>query len=112
MEIPNYLNLSYAFGRQLFVKHFERKKEKLHLISLRDAISIAQKQPTPPTYEQALRIVNDIDENLYKFCSSQLSKKNENDTVKLFRELADAETGGQFKMDQGGPFCFGARGSI
>jgi hypothetical protein len=54
--------------------------------SVRDAISFAQKKPTPPTYEQALRITRDIDEQLYQFCSNQLAIKNENDIVKLFKE--------------------------
>lgn len=62
------------------------------IVSVRDAISIAQKKPIPPTYEQALRIVHDIDENLYNFCSKELTRKNENDTVKLFKERAEAES--------------------
>jgi hypothetical protein len=62
------------------------------VVSIRDAISFAQKKSVPPTYEQALRITYDIDENLYNFCSGQLTKKNENDTVKLFKEKAAAES--------------------
>lgn len=62
------------------------------VVSVRDAISLAQKKSTPPTYEQALRITHDIDEKLYEFCSKQLTKKNENDTVKLFKERAEAES--------------------
>jgi hypothetical protein len=62
------------------------------VVSVRDAISLAQKKQVPPTYEQALKITHDIDEKLYNFCSQQLTKKNENDTVKLFKERADAET--------------------
>ena len=62
------------------------------VVSVRDAISIAQKKAVPPTYEQALRIIHDIDEHLYGFCSKELTHKNENDTVKLFKERAEAES--------------------
>lgn len=72
----------------------DRKKEVAFniVVSVRDAISIAQKKQTPPTYEQALRITHDIDENLYNFCSKQLTNKNENDIVKLFKERAEIES--------------------
>ncbi len=62
------------------------------LVSIRDAISIAQKKSAPPSYEDALRITHDVNQDLYNFCSKQLTKKNENDTVKLFKEKAEAET--------------------
>lgn len=72
----------------------DRKKEVAFniVVSVRDAISIAQKKQTPPTYEQALRITHDIDEVLYNFCSKQLTNKNENDIVKLFKERAEVES--------------------
>lgn len=68
------------------------------VVAVRDAISLAQKKSVPPTYEQALRITHDIDENLYEFCSNLLTKKNENDVVKLFKERAEAESIKQGKI--------------
>lgn len=62
------------------------------VVSVRDAISIAKKNSIPATYEQALKLTHDLDENLYTFCSAQLTKKNENDIVKLFKERAEAES--------------------
>jgi hypothetical protein len=59
---------------------------------IRETISIAQKRTIKPTYEQALKIIFDIDENFYNFCSAQLTKKNENDLVKFYKELASVES--------------------
>ena len=72
------------------------------VVSVRDAISIAKKRSIPATYEQALKLTHDLDENLYNFCSAQLTKKNENDTVKLFKERAEAESlvqGNKIKLE-------------
>jgi hypothetical protein len=58
--------------------------------SVREAVSIAQKKGTPPTYEQALQIIHDVDPSLYQFCSNQLQNKNENELAKLFKDKAVA----------------------
>ncbi len=75
------------------IQEFQKRDVAFNiLVAVRDAISLAQKKSIPPTYESALRITHDLNEDLYNFCSSQLTKKNENDTVKLFKERAEAET--------------------
>lgn len=58
------------------------------LVSIRDVVSIAQKKQQPPTYEQAFRLLYDLDEELYNEFDKILSEKNDNDIVKLYKEEA------------------------
>jgi hypothetical protein len=62
------------------------------LVSIRDAVSFAQKNGVPPTYEDSLRICHDINEDMYEFLVSQLTKKNESDLTKLYKDKAAAES--------------------
>lgn len=60
--------------------------------SVREAVNLARKTGAAATYEQALQITHDVDPKLYEFCTKQLTKKNENDLVKLFKEKAAAQS--------------------
>lgn len=60
--------------------------------AVREAIDIANKKAGPPTYEQTLQILHDIEPNLYEFCNEQLKNKNENEMARLFKERAAVET--------------------
>jgi len=42
--------------------------------ALREAISLAQNAPAPPSYADTIRLIHDIDPALYEFCTAQLSK--------------------------------------
>jgi hypothetical protein len=60
------------------------------LIAIRESVSIARKLPQPITYEHALDLISDLDPILYTQISKLLSNKNESDTVKYFKEKAEA----------------------
>lgn len=62
------------------------------VVGLRDALNIAIKKQIPPTYEQTLNILHDIDPNIYKYCTQVLLSKNENETVKLYKAKAEAQS--------------------
>ena len=56
--------------------------------ALRDTVFIATRKPHPPTYEQSLRLVHDLDEKLYENYVNLLTEKNDSDVVKLYKEEA------------------------
>jgi hypothetical protein len=58
------------------------------IVSVRDTINFAQRSNRAPTYEQALRLIHDLDPDLYQDFVKILREKNENDTVKLYKEQA------------------------
>lgn len=62
------------------------------ITSIRDAISIASRKSHPPTYEQSLRIIHDIDPELYEEFDNILTEKNENDIVKYYKEEAKLQS--------------------
>lgn len=62
------------------------------VVGFRDVIGIAQNNIQPPTYEHALRLIYDVDSDLYDRMINVLSEKNENDTVKLYKEEAKLQS--------------------
>lgn len=56
--------------------------------AIRDTIFIASRKQQPPTYEQSLRFVYDLDEDLYKDFIRLLTEKNDSEIVKLCKEEA------------------------
>lgn len=58
------------------------------VVGIRDAISLAVKQQQPPTYEQVLGILYDLDPDLYNDVCRLIIAKNDNDIVKYYREEA------------------------
>ena len=62
------------------------------VVGLRDALSLATKKQQPPTYEQALGILHDLDVDLYEDVCKLISSKNDNDIVKYYKEEAALQT--------------------
>lgn len=62
------------------------------VVGIRDAVSLAAKKQHPPTYEQALTIIHDLDADLYTDISNLISAKNDNDIVKYYREEAHLQS--------------------
>ncbi|MGN6178652.1 MAG: hypothetical protein ACTHNW_05700 [Mucilaginibacter sp.] len=67
------------------------------IVGLRDTINIAKKHTQPATYEQSLRLVYDLDEDLYYDFINILTEKNDNDIVKLYKEEARLQSSIQSK---------------
>lgn len=62
------------------------------VVGIRDAVSIATRKSQPPTYEQSLRLIHDLDPDLYETFNNILSEKNDSDLVKYFKEEAALQT--------------------
>ena len=62
------------------------------VVGMRDALSLATKKQQPPTYEQALTIINDLAPDLYNDVCKLISAKNDNDIVKYYREEAHIQS--------------------
>lgn len=62
------------------------------VVGMRDAVSLATRKGQPPSYEQSLRLYNDLDPEIYNDFDQLLAEKNDNDIVKLYREEAKLQT--------------------
>lgn len=62
------------------------------LVATRDTLNFATHKSIPTTYEQAFNVIADIDPGLYKAMNQYLSARNENDELKLFKEMARNES--------------------
>lgn len=62
------------------------------VVGMRDAISLATKQQQPPTYEQILGFLYDLDFDLYNDVCHLIMAKNDNDIVKYYREEAKLQS--------------------
>ncbi|UOE50346.1 hypothetical protein MTO98_04575 [Mucilaginibacter sp. SMC90] len=62
------------------------------VVGIRDTINLAKKQQQPATYEQSLRLIYDLDPELYRDFDRILTEKNDNDIVKLYREEAKLQS--------------------
>lgn len=58
--------------------------------AVRDAVSIASHKQLPPTYEQSLRFIHDLDPELYEKFDRLLNEKNESEFVRFYKEKAAA----------------------
>lgn len=62
------------------------------LSATRDALNLAVDKTIPVTYEQAFAIIQDLDPTLYKNINENLKSKNENDELKLYKEIARTQS--------------------
>lgn len=62
------------------------------VVAVREAITIANKSQQPLSYQTALGYIRDVDENVYDSISKLMIDKNESDTVRLYKELAEADS--------------------
>jgi hypothetical protein len=60
--------------------------------ALREAVSLAKKDPQPITYENTLQYIRDLSPESYQQIVSLLQHKNESAEVKYFKELAEVMT--------------------
>ncbi|WP_291146399.1 hypothetical protein [Flavobacterium sp. UBA7680] len=66
---------------------------------IRDAVSIATRKQFPPTYEQSLRFLYDLDEGLYNEFEKLLSEKNDSEIVRQYKEEAILSSGNGEQTD-------------
>lgn len=60
--------------------------------AVREVIKIATKSPMPITYERALDYIGDINPDYHRSFTNLLTRKNESDTVKLYKEIAASKS--------------------
>lgn len=59
--------------------------------ALREGITIARRSPQHLSYERVFDVIYELDPLLYEQAISLLTQKNESDTVKLYKEMANAK---------------------
>ena len=62
------------------------------LIAHRDLLQFANKTKQPPTYENAIGLLNQLAPEIYSEVTSLLTKKNESELIHYFKELAEIKT--------------------
>jgi hypothetical protein len=62
------------------------------VVAIRDTLSLAKKSEPQPTYENAIRILHDINPELYEEVIKQLPQKNLSETAKLYQGIAEAQS--------------------
>ncbi len=60
--------------------------------ALREVVSISKKLNQPISYEQTLDLIQDLNPEIYDSVTVLMDRKNENDWVKYYKELADAQS--------------------
>lgn len=81
-----------------FLKELKQDEDKRRniafqtIVGLRDALGLATKKQQPPTYEQSLAILYDLNEDFYNDVCDLISSKNDNDTVKYYKEEATLQS--------------------
>ncbi len=60
--------------------------------AIRESLTLAKKSTTSVTYEFAFSIIHDLNPQLYDSIISLLVSKNENEIVKYYKEMAEAES--------------------
>ncbi len=62
------------------------------VVAHRDLLHLAIKRKQPPTYENAFGLINEYSPDLYKEVTELLTKKNESDLVKYYKESAEIQS--------------------
>ncbi|MBK8367666.1 MAG: hypothetical protein IPL10_09665 [Bacteroidetes bacterium] len=62
------------------------------IVAHRDLLQLANKRSTPPTYENALGLLNEIAPDLYEQFTVLLSRKNDSELVQYFKDLAEIKS--------------------
>ena len=74
-------------------KETDRRDIAFQMVNaLREVVSISRKLNQPISYEQTLDLVQDLNPEIYESVSSLLTRKNESDWVKYYKELAEAQS--------------------
>jgi hypothetical protein len=75
------------------IEEEERRNTALQIVgTLREAINLGKKEQNPITYEKTLDILSEVKPSFYNPIIKLLSNKNESDLVKLYKELAEAQS--------------------
>lgn len=59
------------------------------IVANRDLLQLANKKKQPPTYENALGLLNELAPQLYEEFTELLSRKNDSELVRYFKDLAE-----------------------
>lgn len=62
------------------------------LVAHRDLLAIANKRKQPPTYENALGLLNELAPDIYDEITKLLSRKNESELIRYFKDLAEIKS--------------------
>jgi len=78
----------------------ERRNNAFQAVNaLREAVTIAKRNPQPVTYEQTLDLIHDLDPSIYKEVIKLLARKNENDFVKYYKQKAEVKSTKEVEID-------------
>lgn len=58
------------------------------IVATRDLLSIAMKKSMLPTYESSIKVLYDLDPELYHYINKFISQRNDNDILKFYKEKA------------------------
>jgi hypothetical protein len=83
--------MSY-FNNESIPEEERRDKAFQTIVAHRDLLQLAIKKSQPPTYENAFGLINEHSPELYKEIINLLTKKNESDLVKYYKETAEIQT--------------------
>lgn len=78
------------FGNHEIEEELRRDCAFQSVVSIREAVSIARKVSQPITYEHALDLIYDLNPTVYEQVTKLLTNKNESETVKYYKEKAEA----------------------
>lgn len=71
----------------------DRRDISFQLVNaLREVVSISKKLNQPISYEQTLDLIQDLNPEIYNSVTILMDRKNENDWVKFYKELADVQS--------------------
>lgn len=62
------------------------------LIAHRDLLQFANKSKQPPTYENAIGLLNELAPEIYTEITTLLTKKNDSELIQYFKELAEIKS--------------------
>lgn len=62
------------------------------LVASRDLLQLANKKKQPPTYENALGLLNEIAPEIYLELTELLTKKNDSELVQYFKDLSEIKS--------------------
>lgn len=75
------------------IEEDDRRDIAFQLVNaLREVVSISKKLNQPISYEQTLDLIQDLNPTIYDSITVLLDRKNENDWVKFYKELAEAQS--------------------
>ncbi|KOF03645.1 hypothetical protein OB69_04930 [Roseivirga seohaensis subsp. aquiponti] len=67
--------------------------------AVREAVTLAKGTSLPITYERAFDLIEDLDPKLYESITKLLTSKNESETVKYYKEMAEIKSTPEKKIE-------------